>query len=228
MAALSVDNLFRVFGIVIVMFASASLAEAQQASGGSTGQSGGPAASQAAAADAGQQLTNQNLFSDTGDGGPTIGSNQGRFATSVLQNAPTATSTGNAPRTTQNFNRLLNGRTSQRGGGRTQFGRTQAGRGSSTKTIRPSLRLGFTPPARPSADLTRSVERRFDVLSARIARLGDTTPAFRGVRIHVRDAGQVTLTGDVASAAAARLAANIIRMEAGVRSVQNDLTVAEK
>ncbi len=231
MAASFIRNAFRTLGIAAVLSAAASLAEAQQAGSGNTGQAGAGSqgASQAAGADAGQSLTNQNLFTDTGEGGPNLGSNQGRFATSAIQNAPTATGTGNtAARATQNFNRFQTGRTTQRGGGRSPFGRTQTGRASSTKTIRPSLRLGFTPPARPSADVTRSVERRFDVLSARVARLGDTVPAFRGVRIQVGDAGQVRLTGEVASASAARLAANIIRMEAGVRSVQNNLQVASK
>jgi hypothetical protein len=193
-----------------------------------SGPTGGPAATEAAASNAGQQLGSQNLFSTTeaGAGVGALGSNQGRFATNQFQNAPTATGTG--------ANTAQGGRTTTnqfRGNQNTRRGNTQnrfGGNARSRQTIRPALRLGFVPPPRPSADVTRSVERRFNTLSDRTAKLADTVPAFRGVSIQVGDAGKVTLTGEVATPQAARLAANILRMEAGVRSVQNDLTVAAR
>ncbi len=188
--------------------------------------SGGPAATQAAAAGSGQQLTSQNLFSTTSEGSVgALGSNQGRFATNALQNAPTAVGTGqNSAAGGRATNQFRGGQNTGRGGTQNRFGQA----GQARQAIRPSLRLGFVPPSKPSADVTRSVERRFETLSARTARLGDTVPAFRGVDIQVSEDGRIKLTGEVASAEAARLAANILRMEAGVRSVQNDLTVAAK
>ena len=238
MSTFTVSSLIRSFAFSCCVLALPSLALAQQAGGtGGTGTgagaTGGPAATEAAAADAGQQLSNQNLFSATTEGAGVgqLGSNQGRFATNQFQNAPTAASTGansgQAGRTTTN--RFGGNQNTRRGN--TQRGNTQnrfGGNARSRQIIRPALRLGFVPPPRPSADVTRSVERRFNTLSARTARLADTVPAFRGVSIRVGDAGKVTLTGEVATLQTARLAANILRMEAGVRSVQNDLTVAAK
>ena len=237
----------RTLGLTVCVLAVTSLAQAQQIGGtsgnsssGSSNSSGasstssltvtdGPAATQAAAANAGSQLSNQNLFTSTdqGAGVGALGSNSGRFATSALQNAPTATGTGQTTTAGGRNTNQFGGGQNARGGNnnnRNRFGQ----QGAARPTIRPALRLGFVPPPRPSADVTRAVERRFDTLSSRTARLADTVPAFRGVSIDVGDAGKVTLTGEVASAEAARLAANILRMEAGVRSVQNDLTVAAR
>lgn len=234
MLTFTFSSLIRRIAFGCCVLALPSLAVAQQTGGTSgTGATGGPAATEAAAADAGQQLTSQNLFSTTeaGAGTGALGSNQGRFATNQFQDAPTATGTGantgqSGQTTTNRFGGNQNTRrgNTQRGNIQNRFG----GNARSRQTIRPALRLGFVPPQRPSADVTRSVERRFNTLSARTSRLADTVPAFRGVTIKVGDAGKVTLSGEVATSQAARLAANILRMEAGVRSVQNDLTVAAK
>ena len=223
-----------VFAVSVLSLPSLALAQQSGANSSATGSSsatgpaGGPAATEAAASNSGQQLSSQNLFSttDAGAGVGALGANQGRFATNQFQNAPTATGTGansvQGGRTTTN--QFRGNQNTQRGNNQNRFG----GNARSRQTIRPALRLGFVPPPRPSADVTRSVERRFNTLSVRTAKLADTVPAFRGVSIQVGDAGKVTLTGEVASTEAARLAANILRMEAGVRSVQNDLTVAAR
>ncbi|MBI1314278.1 BON domain-containing protein [bacterium] len=235
MAKFVLRNAIRLLAVAVCVSSIASLAEAQQTGGTSnsgsgtttSSQAGGAAATQPAAANAGQQLTSQNLFSTSGDIAGALGANAGRFATSNLLNAPTATGTAQTTPATATGRNTNQFRTTQNNRGNTnqnRFGQSAGAR----PTIRPSLRLGFAAPPRPSVDVTRSVERRMNTLSARVSRLGDTTPAFRGVDIQVGDAGQVTLTGEVASAQAARLAANILRMEAGVRSVQNDLTVAAK
>ncbi|MBC8289418.1 MAG: BON domain-containing protein [Planctomycetes bacterium] len=118
---------------------------------------------------------------------------------------------------------------SQFGGGRNQGTNrnTQRGGGTSSRSIRPSLRLGFTPVVRPSADVSRAVSRSFSRIATRTARIGETNPALRNVRIVPGKAGQLTLTGIVPTASARRLAANILRMEPGVRSVTNNLTVVQ-
>ncbi len=233
MLTFTFSSLIRRVVFACCVLALPSLAVAQQTggtngTGSGTGATGGPAATEAAAADAGQQLSNQNLFSATEEGAG-VGQHPlqfGRFATNQFQNAPTASGTeANAAqggRTTTN--RFGGNQNTRRGNTQNRFG----GNTRSRQTIRPALRLGFVPPPRPSADVTRSVERRFNTLSARTARLADTVPAFRGVTIKVGNAGRVTLPGEVGTPQAARLAANILRMEAGVRSVQNDLIVAEK
>lgn len=103
---------------------------------------------------------------------------------------------------------------------------TQRGGTSSSRSIRPSLRLGFTPVLRPAVDVGRSVSRSFSRIATRPAGIAETNPALRNVTIVPGEAGQLTLTGSVPTAAAKRLAANILRMEPGVRSVKNELTVA--
>ncbi len=234
MPTFTARHVVRQIAVTLCLLALPSLAAAQQSgntgnsgsgnSGSSSGSTGGPAATQAAATDAGQQLTGQNLFSTTSEGSVgALGSNQGRFATNQFQNAPTAAGIGaNSAQGGRTTNQFRGNQNAGRGRTQNQF----RGNVQSRQTIRPALRLGFVPPPRPSADVSRSVERRFDTLSARTSRLGDTIPAFKGVSIEVGEGGKVTLTGNVATPQAARLAANILRMEAGVRSVQNDLTVA--
>jgi hypothetical protein len=118
---------------------------------------------------------------------------------------------------------------SQFGGARNNTNRSvQRGTARSSRTsIRPSLRLGFSPVIRPSADVSRSVSQSFSQIAGRVSRIGEVNPALRSVRIVPGKAGQLTLTGTVPTAAAKRLAANILRMEPGVRSVTNNLTVAQ-
>lgn len=213
-------------GLCFGLLGLASPAGAQQQQTG-TGNAAGNAngGANAAAADAGQRLTSQNLFSTAGDSVGEIGSNQGRFAANQLQNAPVASGNGQTTtpgvRTTSQFR---TGRNTNRGGTQNRFGQGNTG---SSRSIRPSLRLGFTPPQRPSADVRQSTQRRLQSLTQRVARLGDTIPAFQAVNIQVDETGGVTLTGTVPSDRAARLAANILRMEAGVRSVDSRLTVAD-
>ncbi len=134
---------------------NASTGSSTTASSSDIGVAGGPAATQAAASNSGQQLTSQNLFSTTTEGSVgSLGSNQGRFAPNQFQNAPTATGTG--------ANTAQGGRTTTnqfRGNQNTRRGNTQnrfGGNARSRQTIRPALRLGFVPPPRPSADVTRS------------------------------------------------------------------------
>ena len=111
--------------------------------------------------------------------------------------------------------------------GNTQNRNTQRGGTSSSRSIRPSLRLGFTPIVRPSAYVSRSVGRSFSRIASRRTQITETKPELRNVRIEPGKAGLLTLTGSVPTAAARRLAANLLRMEPGVRKVQNNLTVAE-
>lgn len=110
--------------------------------------------------------------------------------------------------------------------GNTQNRNTQRGGTNSSRSIRPSLRLGFTPIVRRSADVSRSVGRSFSQITSRRTQIAETKPELRNVRIEPGKAGLLTLTGSVPTAAAKRLAANMLRMEPGVRNVQNNLTVA--
>jgi hypothetical protein len=52
-----------------------------------------------------------------------------------------------------------------------------------------------------------------------------SNPALRGVAFDMNSEGIVTLRGEVATVSARQLAANLVRLEPGVRKVVNELTV---
>ena len=240
-------QLVTAFALLLIGSLSVSSADAQTTTRttGTSGATGTAAAGTTGTTGSTGSLTGGNaidpasLFSSTtGDSGTSfgqLGANDGRFATSALQNAPTATSpTGATGQTTQGRTTNRTTRSNQqfnRGGNNAfqqQFNRQFGGRSTTTRTVRPSLRLGFVPPPRPQADLKTTAATRFTSVSNRAGRIADTNPAFQGVEVAVADNGVVTLTGSVPSEAAGRLAANMLRMEPGVRTVKNELTVANQ
>lgn len=91
----------------------------------------------------------------------------------------------------------------------------------------PSLRLGFDIPQRPAVEVEQGIESRLQAAATRPNVALETKLDIQGVRVDVADAGVVRLTGEVANDAARRRAANVIRLEPGVKKVINDITVAE-
>lgn len=177
---------------------------------------------------AGSMLTGQDLFSEsteTGAGVGQLGLGGGRFVNNSLANAPTAGGTAGAgnQQFNQSFNRLLQVQTLQQ---TNRLGRQFGGGRSAASMIRPTLRVGFSITRRAPADLNNSLGKRFNKLTSRLRQLSETRPAFAGVKFDVGDNGAVVLKGQVSSASAKRLAANIVAMESGVRRVTNELTVA--
>jgi len=164
----------------------------------------------------------QELFSSSIDD---FSPNEGRFTTSRLATQPTAT--GNNNSTQQNaFNNARNlQRLSQ------QFNRTNQNRNTGntqgTRTIRPSLRLGFTPKPRPTNDLKESLGKRLKVLSTRVPSLTSGRSEYASVKFDFAKQGEVVLSGSVPNEDASSLLANILRMEPGVSSVRNDLKIAK-
>lgn len=149
--------------------------------------------------------------------GPTRGGAGGTGATNTQQGRNGQTNRFNQNQVNQLF-RQQQQRAGQQGGA--------GGGAGSTRFIRPSIRLGFVPQVRAPRQLNAGLQRRFAGLSARISRIGETQAAFSGVTIQVADKGAVTLSGTVDSGSAKRLAANLLRMEPGVRSITNLLNVA--
>ena len=194
--------------------------------GGNTGQG------DAAAANAGNTLQSQNLFTATEDAVGEVGTNEGRFQSNALNVQDPAgvnrQSTTNATnrRTTSQFSQSPFGNNARGGRGAQNLSRLfQQGGATQTRRIRPSLRLGFVPPVRPAAAITRSVTRRFQKMSRSFSRLSDTRPQFSRVAISAQAGGLVTLRGEVPTEATKTLAENVLRMEPGVRAVRNELTV---
>ncbi len=91
----------------------------------------------------------------------------------------------------------------------------------------PSLRLGFDIPQRPATEVGQGIESRLQAAATRPEVALESKLDIQGVRVDVADAGVVRLTGAVANDAARRRAANVIRLEPGVKKVINEITVAE-
>lgn len=209
-----------------LLFTASAQAQNNAASGGNSAASGSSLSTEtnAGAADAGNTLTSQNVFSSSSDTAGTIGANDGRFTTSRLNNQPTAG--GNTNATQQNaFNNARNlQRLNQ------QFNRSNqnrnTGNAQGTRTIRPSLRLGFTPKPRPTEDLRKSLDKQLNALATRLPKLTGSRAEYASVKFDLGKPGEVVLSGSVPNGDAARLLAIILRMEPGVYSVRNDLKVA--
>ncbi|NQV26068.1 MAG: BON domain-containing protein [Rhodopirellula sp.] len=178
----------------------------------------------ASAAQAGSILSSQNNFSSTSSGIGATGANAGRFAGSTLATQPTAGATNT---TTTQQNALDQARNLQRLS--QQFNRANQNRGGntqSTRTIRSSLRLGFTPKARPTEDLREALGKQLQALKTRLPQIASERQDFASVKFEFETSGDVVLSGDVPSDGAGQLLAAILRMEPGVRSVRNDLKIA--
>lgn len=214
--------------LTVVLFSLTGIVNAQNgATGGTTTQGGTATAGSNASTNANGSLTNTPV----GQGEGAVSSEIQSMTVESTRSSGLQNLGGN---TLQNTSAAPGGNTlpggSQFGGqnrGNTQNRNTQRGGTSSSRSIRPSLRLGFTPIVRPSAYVSRSVGRSFSRIASRRTQITETKPELRNVRIEPGKAGLLTLTGSVPTAAARRLAANLLRMEPGVRKVQNNLTVAE-
>ena len=105
--------------------------------------------------------------------------------------------------------------------GQTNTSRLNGNRSSSSSqfgTFRPQQRVAFAYQQRSTAAVAANVTGRLQQTMALKDRLS-------GLGVQLNKEGQVTLRGQVKSEAARRLAENVIRLEPGVRSVRNELTI---
>ncbi len=86
--------------------------------------------------------------------------------------------------------------------------------------IRPRHEIAFAYPKRPTAQLNSTLNTRFNKVSLR-------QPSLRSVTIVLDGQGAATLRGRVDSVETKRLAAIMVRLEPGVRSIKNELTVGD-
>jgi hypothetical protein len=103
--------------------------------------------------------------------------------------------------------------------GNNQFTPESAPASSQKLLARPVMRLGFTPPQ--PAPLAMQ-----DVIHTRLVSLPQLGERAAGVTAQVDEAGRVTLTGRVSNEDDRKLVEMLVRLEPGVRSVQNDLQLA--
>lgn len=90
----------------------------------------------------------------------------------------------------------------------------------SRRSIRPQQKVSFDVPKIPYEELNTTLNSRFE----RVTR----QPALRGVTVDLDADGVVVLRGEVATPSQKQLAANMVRLEPGVKKVRNELTIGEK
>lgn len=105
-----------------------------------------------------------------------------------------------------------------------QQGMTNQGMGTtgSPRQIKTALRVNFSGPA--ASDLQKS-GRTAPANRASLDRFAAKNPQFAGLNVTLSPTGVAVLQGTVPSADAARLAANLLRLQPGVRSVDNQATI---
>jgi hypothetical protein len=129
--------------------------------------------------------------------------------------------TGGARRTAVGGARQLGNRG---GGGATGqlFGDDDSARGPGAqrtqRIVRPRQEIAFSYPQRSTTTISAS-------LNGRIERIALRQPALRNVDVLVNEQGIATLRGRVDSEEIKKLAAIMARIEPGVRSIENELTV---
>lgn len=188
---------------------------------GSTGLSGQPvfgtttgttATGQAGGAVRQGQAGTQAAFVGRGD-------NAGRFVGNQMAGQQTSANGGGSQfRNSASQFRNLGGRAAGGTQGSFNPGRNGSQAGTSRLVFRPKQRIAFSFPERESSSLAAALTAHFDRLSYR-------APGLAGVNVVLDGEGAVTLKGVVDSAETKQLAAIMARMEPGVRTVQNELTV---
>ena len=105
------------------------------------------------------------------------------------------------------------------GSGRFNAGNfNQSNSSSRRRMIRPRQRIAFAYRKRGTAAIGKSLKVRFE-------RVPRYRSAFKTVSFEMNAEGRVILKGEVSSEQTRKLAANMVRLEPGVRSIQNELTV---
>jgi hypothetical protein len=191
--------------------ASSALSSASQAAGGQQSGLGQSGIGGDGSAFAGPQLNEVGSLSQQAIGNTTgfVGANtQGTFVGNRMAgqgglggNGPTFSALGGSDFNPDSFNQ------SGSGGGQ-----------SSTRQVRPRYRLGFDFARAPAAEIST----RIDV---QLSRLTESNPQFAGVQIVINDQGIAELRGAAPTEDASRLIENIVRLEPGVRDVDNQLVV---
>jgi len=138
----------------------------------------------------------------------------GRAGQAGRQGQPGGTTQGSNP-----FADLLRAAGGQQGG---QQQTQSAGK------LRPQLRVSFAYDARPAATVDKSLDQIFHRTETKIYNTFATRPPFKSVSIVPPVNGVVILRGSVATEDDRKLAALIVRMEPGVRQVQNELEVKSR
>ncbi|MCA9115766.1 MAG: BON domain-containing protein [Planctomycetaceae bacterium] len=142
--------------------------------------------------------------------------NLGRF---VGNNQAVQGATGNTGGSgLQGFNRGGGQRNQQNFGGNNQFNQN-SGQGS-RPVFRPRVEIAFSYPRASPADVRQAASTRFSLISRRY-------PQLAGVQLTGGPEGTIVLTGTVADERSRRMAEHLLRLEPGVRKIDNQLAVGD-
>jgi hypothetical protein len=221
---------FRYFAATVFFLSLASVANAQGTGnpgstggtsgiGGSMAGIGGTGMSTGTGATSGTGGTNGGIGGTTATGGAatdvsTLGSNaaQSFIGANATQGfIGGATGTNNQQRTNRQFRALQNNNQQQ----------TQQTTGT-PRAIKTTLRVGFV---FPSAPQLASVGRMANANVASMNRFVAQRPDLAGINVDLNSSGVAVLTGSAVTEESRRLAANLMRIQPGVRKIDNQIVV---
>ena len=214
--------LFRILATTLALISLASTVCAQNGTGGTTppttpsqNSAGGASSGQSGSTGGLQALSGNSSFAGTVPGEATTASNA--TDTFIGSNATTgfvggASQAGNQQGTNRQFQALQNN-TSQ------QSTSQQSG---TVREIRSTLRVGFAFPSASQSQINGSLA---SANIASLSRFSPIRPELAGIDVALNSNGIAILTGSAPTVETRRLAANLIRLQPGVRKVDNQIVV---
>ena len=197
--------------IVLILLSSTASAQPDNAGGENTGSS---ATGQTGVAGSG--LSGQSSFAGTVPGESTATSNA---AESFIGANATQGFVGGARQATnqqgsdRQFQAIQNNQSQQSTSQQT----------GTPREIRSTLRVGF---AFPTASQSQMTGRLADANVASLTRFTPSRPELAGIDVEMSSGGVAILTGSATTLETSRLAANLIRLQPGVRKVKNQIVVS--
>ena len=102
---------------------------------------------------------------------------------------------------------------------------SQSQQSGTPREIRTTMRIGFS---FPTASAAQQSGRLANANALTFTRFTSTRPEFSGINVSLANDGTAVLTGFSPSTETSRLAANLIRLQPGVRNVKNEVAVAQE
>lgn len=101
-----------------------------------------------------------------------------------------------------------------------QNGQGQQQNQDQRRVVRPTFKVAFDELPKPTTEVRSTRQPQFDSLSQ--------TPSLRGVTYELETGGVLVLRGTVDTPSQKRLAENVVKLEPGVKTVRNELTLNDK
>ena len=101
---------------------------------------------------------------------------------------------------------------------------TQSQQSGTSREVRTVLRIGFKFPTASAAQQTGSLA---SANSLSLSRFSQNRPELAGVNVSLNGDGTAVLTGSLPTIESSRLAANLMRIQPGVRKIDNQIAVIQ-